>query len=402
MVLWYCIRMKIQQTIQILIEHDTDLVKTLEVFQGVKQALSEPCFNQGNPLGQIGLHKAMYKSVVGKLNAQMTCSTIRLVSAAYISAKKNKRPAQKPFGFHKRHALFLVGKRGRDASFKADKLSIWTVAGRKKLSFSVPEYFRPTLDAAQEIDSINVVEKDGRLLGFVCVTLDVQEPAGVLPVGIDLNETNILVAVDPDNRELFISGQQMKIANTKTRKTRKRLQKKLASRKADGLDTKSVRSAIKRLAGKQRNRTKTFCQTAAKELVQWCPPNAVIVLEDLRMPQVSKIMTASKGIKRRLSQWARGILTTWIDANAKKNGISVEKVNPAHTSTNCSRCGLAGNRKRHSFSCPSCGYTGHADVNAAVNIRNRYTVLRDGGMQSITPEALERSEGKLFPKGKSS
>lgn len=393
--------MKVQQTLQILIEHDKDLVQTLEAFQDVKQALSVPCFNQGTPLGQIALHKAMYKGVVGKLNAQMTCSAIRLVSSAYISAKKNKRQAQKAFGFHKKHALFLVGKRGRDASFKAGKLSIWTVAGRKRLPFSVPEYFKPMLDDAQEIDSINIVEKDGRLVGFVCVTLDVPEPAGVLPVGVDLNETNILVAVDPDNRELFISGKQMKIANAKTRKTRKRLQKKLANKKADGLDTKSVRSLIKRLAGKQRNRTKTFCQAVAKELVQWCPPNAVIVLEDLRMPQVSKEKKVGKGIKRRLSQWARGILTTSIDANAKKNGILLEKVNPAHTSTHCSRCGLAGNRKRHSFTCPSCGYTGHADVNAAVNIRNRYTVLRDGGVLSITPEALERSEGKLFPLGKS-
>lgn len=393
--------MKIQQTIQILIEHDDNLVQTLEAFQEVKQALSESCFNQGNPLGQIGLHKAMYKSVVGKLNAQMTCSAIRLVSAAYISAKKNKRPAQKPFGFYKKHALFLVGKRGRDASFKAGKLSVWTVAGRKKLSFTVPEYFDQTLQQAQEIDSINVVEKNGRLIGFVCVTLEVPDPAGVLPVGVDLNETNILVAVDPDNRELFISGKQMKIANTKTRKTRKRLQKKLASRKADGLDTKSVRSSLKRLAGKQRNRTKTFCQTVAKELVQWCPSKAVIVLEDLRMPQVSKKNKVGKGVKRRLSQWARGILTTWIDANAKKHGILVDRVNPAHTSTQCSHCGLAGNRKRHSFSCPSCGHSDHADVNAAVNIRNRYTVLRDGGMQSIIPEAPEQSEGKLFPLGKS-
>ena len=393
--------MKIQQTIQILIEHDHDLVQTLEVFQGVKQALSESCFNQGTPLGQIGLHKTMYRTVVGRLNAQMTCSAIRLVSAAYISAKKNKKPAQKPFGFHKKHALFLVGQRGRDASFKADKLSIWTVAGRKKLSFTVPEYFRPTLEQAQEIDSINVVEKDGRLIGFVCVTLEVPEPAGVLPVGVDLNETNILVAIDPDNRKLFISGKQMKIANTKTRKTYKRLQIKLASRKAEGLDTRSVRRSLKRLGSKHTNRTKTFCQTIAKELVQWCPPNAVIVLEDLRIPQVSKKKKVSKGVKRRLSQWAHGLLTTWIDANAKKNGILVEKVNPAHTSTHCSYCGLAGNRNRHAFNCPSCGFTGHADVNAAVNIRNRYTVLRDGGVQSITLEALEQSEGKLLPLGES-
>lgn len=380
---------EIQQTIQIVISPDEDLLQTLGVFQEVKQSLSETCFNKGNPLGQLGLHRAMYKTLAGRLCSQMTCSAIRLVAGAYASAKRNKKPAKAPFGFHKRHALFLVGKRGRDASFKKDLLSIWTIAGRKKIAFTVPEYFQPVFDRAKEIDSLNVVHRNGQLIGFVCVTLEVPDPAGVLPIGVDLNETNILVAIDPEDRELFISGKPMKIANTKTRKVRKRLQKKLASRKAEGRSTRSVRRNLKRLACKQRNRTKTFCQIVAKQLVQWCPSNAVLVLEDLSIPQVSKRMKLGKGVKRRLSQWARGLLTTWIRANAQKHGVLVELVNPAHTSTHCSHCGLAGNRKRHRFVCPFCGYTGHADINAAVNIRNRYTVLRGGGVLSTTPEALE-------------
>jgi uncharacterized Zn finger protein (UPF0148 family) len=101
----------------------------------------------------------------------------------------------------------------------------------------------------------------------------------------------------------------------------------------------------------------------------------------------------------------------------------IAKVNPAYTSKNCSRCGLRGVRKRHSFTCPSCGFSGHSDyvecsrtslktlqnegalsphnqsydgidsiprnidLNAAVNIRNRSTAFRSSGVQSIIPEA---------------
>ncbi|WP_169460854.1 hypothetical protein [Ktedonobacter racemifer] len=79
-------------------------------------------------------------------------------------------------------------------------LSIWTVAGRKHLTYSIPQDFKTAFEKALEIDSLTVIKRDGKLIGRVTLTLDAPEPQGILPVGIDLNETNALVAVDPDGQ----------------------------------------------------------------------------------------------------------------------------------------------------------------------------------------------------------
>lgn len=391
--------MDIKRSVTILLPDDADLRATVAAFQRVQQDLTATAYNDGKPLGALALHHAMYALVVGTLNSQMTCSAIRLTAGAYASAKSNHRPLQHPFLFKRARALFLVGKRGRDADFRADgTLSIWTVAGRKRITYVVPDAFKTTLANAKEIDSLTVIERAGRLLGRVTLTLDAPEPQGVLPIGIDLNETNALVAVNPDGETLFVSGKAVKVANARSFKTRKRLQRKLATRKAEHADTHSVRRTLKRLGRKRSNRTHTFAQTAAKQLVQWAPDNSVLVFEALNIPQPKRGKIGGTSTRRRLSQWQRGLIRTAAESKAQEVGMVVAEVNPAYTSQNCSRCGLRGIRKRHSFTCPSCGHTQHADINAAVNIRNRYTAFRSSGQPVSLPRSPDSSELRASPR----
>jgi putative transposase len=51
-------------------------------------------------------------------------------------------------------------------------------------------------------------------------------------------------------------------------------------------------------------------------------------------------------------------------------GRTVVAVNPRHTSQRCSSCDrvAAENRRREKFRCVACGFTDHADLNAARNI----------------------------------
>jgi putative transposase len=280
----------------------------------------------------------------------------------------------------------LVGKRGRDADSCADgSLSIWTVAGRKRVSYTVPDAFKERLAAAKEIDSLTVFMRSGHLFGKVTLTLDAPEPRGVHLVGIDLNETNAVVAVDSDGNVLFVSGKAVKVANERNYKTGKRLQKKFAAYKAERRNTHSVRRMLKLLGRKSSNRTRTFACTVAKQSVTFAPQHAILVVESLAIPQPMKGIVRSKARRRHLSQWQRHLIRQATENKAQEVGMVVVEVNPAYTSQTCSCCGLRGVRKRHAFTCPSCGHVAHADVNAAVNIRNRHTVPWDGGQPVSLP-----------------
>ena len=373
-----------QRTLQIVIERDESLINTLDSFIKICNSISKTAWNFGKPLKALDLHRRVYDNVKGTMSSQLTCTCIRLTAGAYASAKKNRHEFDRPFNWNKPFALFLVGKRGRDANFMKDgHLSISTIDGRKHLKYEVPEAFKEDFYNATEIDSIIVKNLGSKIIGFVAYTIELPDVKGIHPVGIDLNETNAIVAVDADGNELFISGLDRKIKNKRTSKTIKRLQRKLAKRKAEGKNTRSIVRALKRLNGKRSRRTKDFCNCATKKLVEWAPDNCVLVFEDLNFGQ------GKRGIKawnRRFSVWPRGTILSMASYKIQGKGV-IAKVDPRNTSKLCSRCGLPGIRKRHSFTCPHCGFSIHADLNAAFNIRNRFTALRCSEDLSVSSEA---------------
>jgi IS605 OrfB family transposase len=418
--MWYTIDVDIQRCVTILLPPDADLRATLDVFRDLQNKVSAAALGGGTPLRAVELQRAVYHAVKGRLSSQMTITALRLVAGAYASAKRNrarrlraeerrkKRCAAKgrtytprtisPLRlcrFERPAALFLVGQRGRDADFRADgTLSIWTVGGRKHLPYTIPTALRPLVEAAKEIDSVTVIERGGRLYGRVALTLEAPEPKGVVPVGIDLNETNAVVAVDAAGREFWLSGKDIKVRNKRTAQTWARVQRKLATKKAEKRDRRSVQRLLKRLSGRRRRRTQDFARVAAKQLLAWAPADAVLVFEDLRVPRPQKGLTRGTALRRRLALWQYAAIRTAAQNKAQMAGIAVAFVNPAYTSKVCSRCGLVGRRRRHLFTCPHCGYCAHADVNAATNVRHRFVQLRLDAASSAAAEALPTGEGK--------
>jgi transposase len=276
-----------KRTIPIRLEYDEDLKATLSAFQQVCNQLSPACWNGGKPRSARSLHKHAYSQVKGIVNSQMTCSAIRLVAFCYSRRKRPKLTGA--VTFKKPFALFLIGKRGRDAAIRKDgTISIWTVGGRKKLPFFVPEHFLGYFVNAISYDSLIVKERNGQLIGYLCVTLPKPAAKGSILIGIDRNETNLLVAVKETGEVFFENGLRLRIWRTKHRKKVARLQRKLAERKAQRKDTRSVRRALKRLSSRQRNFTRTYIQTVAKRFAEWAGNDALLVFERLNFRQGKK------------------------------------------------------------------------------------------------------------------
>jgi IS605 OrfB family transposase len=409
--------MQTQRTITLLLEDDPDLRQAMLAYNQVQQTLSPVCYNDGNPLPAKRLHQRAYYSVKGTVSSQMTCSAIRSVAAAYRSARTNGRPARRPFRFEKPTALFLIGKRGRDAELLPEhRLAFWTPNGKKIVSFRVPAYFEERFQQAVEFDSLLVIERKGRLLGRLVVTLPIPDPEGDLPCGIDRGELNAIASVDACGQVFFRSGRRYRQKNKASHKRHKRLQQRLVLKKAESKDTKSVRRALKRLSRKAANRTKEFVRTTANRLIDTLPEGSVLVLEDLTsLPQPTRTRKDASGqviqqgnrkgksLRRRLSRWQYGALQKALLARAQLLGVPMALVNPAYTSRTCHRCQERGIRKRHRFCCPCCGYEGHADINAATNIRNRFNafaVYLHGGRSVNAPRSPEEEATLSSHEGK--
>jgi IS605 OrfB family transposase len=72
--------------------------------------------------------------------------------------------------------------------------------------------------------------------------------------------------------------------------------------------------------------------------------------------------------------WAFAQLGGFLGYKAKHAGVAFVEVDPAYTSQTCHACGWVDKRNRRSqaaFECGRCGFVGHADHNAAINIANR-------------------------------
>ena len=141
----------------------------------------------------------------------------------------------------------------------------------------------------------------------------------------------------------------------------------------------------------------------------------VIRVEDLQITTMTRSATGTReNPGRNVAQKAglnRGILGSgWgllVRRLQDKAPGRVEKVSPALTSQRCSACGQVDRDSRESqalFRCTACGFAGHADVNAAINIAAGHAVTARGGSgcragepRTSTARLLSRTWEAGFP-----
>lgn len=193
--------------------------------------------------------------------------------------------------------------------------------------------------------------------------IEIKSPEKIMGVDVGLR---YLAVASVGTKSLFFNGKHASFMRRKFSSRRKKL----------GKAKKIV--AIKRSKNKESRWMTDLNHKVSRKIVNEAIDNGVslIRLEDLT--NIRHTAKSSKKSDRNLHSWAHYELQTFIEYKANMSGIKVEYVNPEYTSQTCT-CGHREKTNRHKdrFTCKSCGYKTHADLNAAINISKAISGLSD-------------------------
>ena len=197
----------------------------------------------------------------------------------------------------------------------------------------------------------------------VCDIASPQPEAVADYMGVDLGIANIATTDDGER----YSGKTVNRVRHRYRRIRRKLQKK---------GTKSAKRLLKKRSGKERRFANDVNHCVSKAIVKKAKrTERGIALEELT--GIRSRVRLRKSQRTQLHSWSFADLGSKIGYKAKMYGVPLVYVDPRNTSRQCSGCGHIdkGNRKtQDKFLCIACGFSAHADVNAAVNIGRRGSV----------------------------
>jgi transposase len=305
----------------------------------------------------------------------------RAMAAFFDPGNPAGRPSWRKAG---RHEGFRIVGRGRQ----------WDVrrVSRKAGQVWVPKAgwvrFRWSRAVPPGVKSYRVtMDRTGRWhVAFAVIPAPVPAPGNGQVVGIDLG---VAVSAALSTGEL----QRCPALTGWERRRLRRLQRRLARARRGSNRRGRVKHAIARLRARESDRRKDWAEKTSTSIARRFD---VIRVENLQIGNMTRSAKGTPGDPgRNVRQKAglnRGILRSgWgllVRRLADKAPGRVEKVRPAFTSQRCSACGHVDPNSRQSqarFVCTACGYAGHADVNAAINIAAGHAVTARGGVRDAGP-----------------
>lgn len=150
---------------------------------------------------------------------------------------------------------------------------------------------------------------------------------------------------------------------TKVQAQKRQVQRNLKNSKGGHGRNKKLK-ALERFEDKEHNFATQYNHMISRNIIEFALKNNAkyINIENL---------TKEGFDDKILRNWSYYQLMKFIEYKAEKYGIVVRKVNPYHTSQNCSKCGHWEEGQRITqakFKCLKCGYEENADFNASRNI----------------------------------
>ena len=128
--------------------------------------------------------------------------------------------------------------------------------------------------------------------------------------------------------------------------------------------------------------------------VRWCVNQldwanlSDLVIENLKYIQIDTKKRVNKATRKLLSKWNLGLWHHAIEQKCEANCVCLHQVEPRYTSQTCPCCGNVDKRNRDGvlFRCTSCGYEANADLNASINILNRFRQEKSNHSTDIVPD----------------
>lgn len=139
-------------------------------------------------------------------------------------------------------------------------------------------------------------------------------------------------------------------------------------RKLQKKGTKSAKKLLKKISGKEKRFVLNANHVISKQIIN--SEYDTFVLEKLKSMHDKK---RHKNWNRKVHGWSYFQLEQFLTYKANALGKHIKHVHPAYTSQTCSNCGRVDKtqRNKNTYKCV-CGHKQHADINAAINIKNKF------------------------------
>jgi putative transposase len=340
------------------------LLRTLETFNAACNDIATTAFAEQSA-SKFALQKQVYYDIRERygLSAQMTIRAIAKVSEAYKRDRKTQ-PHFRPYG--------AMTYDERICSFPdIDRVSLLTLDGREVMPFRIGPYQAARMDRIR--GQADLLYRKGSDTFFLAVTIDAP---GAAPeevtdfLGVDLGIINLAATSDGEFLNHSTGPRYAHVNTVRARysQMRRKLQKK---------GTKSAKRLLKKSSGREQRFARDVNHCISKRLVSTAKgTQRGLALEDLK--NIRSRANGSKRQRRVLHSWAFAQLGAFIAYKARLAGVPLVLVDPAYTSQTCCQCGHCEKANRTSqahFLCVSCGFSAHADLNAAVNISRAAVML---------------------------
>ncbi|TDC96559.1 RNA-guided endonuclease TnpB family protein [Actinomadura sp. 7K507] len=365
------------------------LAETLHACNTAANQVSRVAFDTGMTRN-FDLRKATYAGLrEAGIGSQAAQHVIKKVADAYTTlhanirarnlgrpgSRRRARAQSKPIMF-RADAAQPFDQRNLSLAVDAGTVSIWTTRGRcKDIAFACSTQTRKTLAESPRGES-DLLYRDGKWLLLITVDATEQplntDPGGF--VGVDLGIANIATT----SSGYRAAGRGLNRHRARQAALRRKLQHKR---------TKAAKRVLKRQRRRERRRATDINHCVSKRIVAEAERTGYgIALEDLT--GIRSRVRHRKPQRAAFHSWAFAQLASFIRYKARRAGIPVVLVDPAHTSQRCADCGHVSHLNRVSqalFVCQDCGVVAHADRNASRNIAHRAGVAWDAGRQSSAP-----------------